>query len=211
MYVKNHMLPKDKLVMLQGEESISSALDKIIKGDFLSLPVLDGDEFIGILMKEIIFRQYFEEGYTDKEKYLNETKVKDLCRTSNLKTINENDFIENASYLLNEFRIPFLPVLNDKGIFKGILTHSSIFNAFSEIFGLNEGTRIEINVFDIPGQIAKLTETIRKANVNIANFAVMDAKVMDVYKVVLRVDTKNVTELIERIEKAGFKVSEVNN
>lgn len=210
MYVKNHVLSKDKLVMLQIEDSISSALDKINKGDFLSLPVLDGENFVGILMKETIFRNYFEEGYTDKEKYLRETKVKDLYKT-NVKTINEDVFIENASYLLNEFRTPFLPVLDDKGNFKGILTHSSIFNAFSEIFGLNDGTRIVINVYDIPGQIAKLTETIRKANVNIANFAVMDAKVMDVYKVVVRVDTHEIDELIDRIEKAGFKVSEVNN
>ncbi len=210
MYVKNHVLSKDKLIVLQKEESISDALDKIVKGDFLSLPVLDGENFVGILMKENIFRHYFEEGYTDKEKYLKETKVKDLCKTD-VRTINENVFIENASYLLNEFRTPFLPVLDDKDNFKGILTHSSIFNAFSEIFGLNKGTRILINVYDIPGQIAKLTETIRKANVNIANFAVMDAKVMDVYKVVVRVDATEVDELIEKIEKAGFKVSEVNN
>ncbi|SCG83564.1 acetoin utilization protein AcuB [Proteiniborus sp. DW1] len=210
MYVKNHVLSKDKLVMLQIEDSISEALDKIIKGDFLSLPVLDGDKFVGILMKETIFRHYFEEGYTDKEKYLKETKVKDLYK-SDVKTINENVYIEKASYLLNEFRTPFLPVLNDKGDFKGILTHSSIFNAFSEIFGLNRGTKILINVYDIPGQIAKLTETIRKANVNIANFAVMDAKVMDVYQVVVRVDITEVDELIEKIEKAGFKIAEINN
>lgn len=210
MYVKNHMLSKEKLVMLQMEDSISDALDKITKGDFLSLPVLNGEKFVGILMKETIFRHYFEEGYSDKEKYLNEIKVKDLCNTD-VKTINENVFIEKASYLLNEFRTPFLPVLDDKSNFKGILTHSSIFNAFSEIFGLNKGTRILINVYDIPGQIAKLTETIRKANVNIANFAVVDAKVMDVFKVVVRVDITEVDELIEKIEKAGFKVAEVNN
>lgn len=209
MYVKNHILSKDKLVMLQAEENLNNALDKIVEGDFLSLPVLDDDKFIGILMKETIFRHYFEEGYTDKEKYLRETKVKDLCKT-NVKTINENVFIENASYLLNEFRTPFLPVLDDRNCFKGILTHSSIFNAFSEIFGLNEGTRITITVYDIPGQIAKLTETIRKANVNIANFAVMDAKVMDVYKVVLRVNLADVDKLVEKIEKAGFKVSGIN-
>ncbi len=209
MYVKNHVLSKSKLVMLQVEDSISEALDKITKGDFLSLPVLDGEKFVGILMKEAIFRRYFEEGGTDKEKYLKETKVKDLCKTD-VKTINENVFIENASYLLNEFRTPFLPVLDDRDNFKGILTHSSIFNAFSEIFGLNKGTRIVINVYDIPGQIAKLTETIRKADVNIANFAVMDAKVMDVYQVVVRVDITDVEDLIEKIEKAGFKVAEVN-
>ncbi|MGF7060793.1 CBS domain-containing protein [Brassicibacter mesophilus] len=210
MYVKNHMLPKDKLVILKVEENISDALDKLSRGNFLSLPVFDGDRFKGILMKETIFRNYFEEGYTDKEKFLQQIKVGELCN-NNVETISGNELIENASYLLNELRTPFLPVLDEDDKFIGILTHSSIFSAFSEIFGLRNGTRIAINVYDIPGQIAKLTEIIRKSNVNIANFAVMDAKVMDVYKVILRVDECNVDDLIDKIEKSGFKVTEINN
>jgi len=204
------MLAKDKLVTLQINDSIGSGLDKINTGNFLSLPVFEGNDFKGILMKETIFRKYFEEGYTNKEKFLSEVKVKDLC-SSEFKIINENEYIEDASYLLNETRTPFLPVINDNDKFVGILTHSSIFNAFSEIFGLQNGTRIAINVYDIPGQIAKLTEVIRKEEINIVNFAVMDAKVMDVYKVVIRVDTLEVDELIDRIEKAGFKIAEVNS
>lgn len=208
MYVKNYTLLKDNLVTLQPEESISSALDKIKKGDFLSLPVLEGNKFIGILMKETIYRNYFESEASNREEFLNNTKVKDLCKTD-VETIQEDDYIENASYLLNELRTPFLPVLDDKGEFKGILTHRAIFNAFFELFGLNKGTKIVLNVYDIPGQIAKLTEIIRKANINILNFAVMDAKVMDVYRIIVRVDTTEVDELIDKIEKAGFKVSEV--
>ncbi len=64
-------------------------------------------------------------------------------------------------------------------------------------------------MFDIPGQLAKLTEVIRKANVNILNFAVMDAKVLDVYRVILRVDTEDVDSLIDKIDKAGFKVGDI--
>ncbi len=46
-------------------------------------------------------------------------------------------------------------------------------------------------MFDTPGQLARLTEVIRKENINIMNFAVMDAKVLGVYRVILRVDTNN--------------------
>lgn len=208
MYVKNHMLPKEDLVMVQISETLKSALEKLNSRDFLSLPVFDGDTFKGILMKEAIFRNYFEKGFTDKEKFLEESKVEDFYN-SNVKTIFYNELIENASYLLNELRTPFLPVLNENNKFIGILTHSIIFSAFSEILGIKKGTRISIEVFDIPGQIAKLTEVIGKADVNIANLAVMDAKVMGIYKVVLRVDEYDVDELIEKIEKAGFKVTEI--
>ena len=206
MYVRNHMLPKEKLTIVYVEESIGSALEKINKGDFLSLPVFEGEIFKGILMKEAIYRHYFETGCMDKTKFMNEVKVKDLY-IDKFKSILENALIENASYLLNEFRTPFLPVFGTDEKFVGILTHTAIFNAFSDIFGLGKGTRIMVNLFDLPGQMAKLTEVIRKEEVNIVNLAVMDAKVLDVYKVVIRVDTDDVEDLVDKINKAGFKVA----
>lgn len=208
MYVRNHMLEKEKLTVVNVEESIGSALEKIEKGDFLSLPVFEGEVFRGILMKEAIYRHYFETGCMDKTQFMNEVKVKDLY-IDKFKSICENELIENASYLLNEFRTPFLPVFDTEKRFVGILTHTSIFNAFSDIFGFGRGTRIMINLLDLPGQIAKLTEVIRKEDVNIINLAVMDAKVLDVYKVVLRVETDNVNDLVDKISKSGFKVAGV--
>ncbi|MCF6465905.1 CBS domain-containing protein [Clostridium sp. Cult2] len=205
MYVKNHMLPKDKLTTLELGESIGSALEKINQGDFLSLPVLDGNQFKGYLMKEVIFRNYFETNGSDRDEYLKNTKVEDLYST-NYKSINENEYVENASYLLKEWRTPFLPVFDIRNNFVGILTHNSIFNAFSEIFGLEKGTRLVVDMLDIPGQLAKLAEVIRKENVNIINFAAVDAKILDVYRVIIRVNTKDVTKLVEKIKKAGFKV-----
>ena len=209
MYVKNHMLHKNKLTTLELDDDIESALEKLNQGDFLSLPVLDGNEFKGYLMKEVIFRKFFEIGGKDRGEYLRNTKVKDLYNT-NYKSIKEDEYVENASYLLKEWRTPFLPVFDYKEHFVGILTHNSIFNAFSEIFGLEKGTRIVVNMLDIPGQLAKLTEVIRKENANIINFAAVDAKVLDVYRVIIRVDTSDVVGLIEKIEKAGFKIGEIS-
>ena len=209
MYVKNHMLRRTELVTLDLEDDIKTALDKIQEGDFMSLPVLDGNEFKGYLMKEAIFRRFFEYDFVDKEEFLKNTKVKDLYNT-NYKSIKEDDYIENASYLLKEWRTPFLPVFDSNDNFTGILTHNSIFNAFSEIFGLDKGTRIVVDMLDIPGQLARLTEVIRKERVNIINFAAVDAKVLDVYRVIIRVDTKDVIGLIEKIEKAGFKIGEIS-
>lgn len=208
MYVRNHMLSKDKLVTVQLRENVKSALDKIIEGDFLSLPILDGDEFKGIIMKEAIYRTYFEGNYEDKEQFLLNTTVEELYNDE-YKSIKEYELIENASYLLKELRTPFLPVFDKRGNFVGILTHFAIFNAFAEIFGFDKGTRIVVYMFDIPGQLAKLTEVLKKEDINILNFAVMDAKVLGVYKVILRVDTENVDGLINKIEKAGFKVGDI--
>jgi len=33
---------------------------------------------------------------------------------------------------------------------------------------------------------------------------------MDIYRMILRVDTQDVDELVEKIEKAGFKIAEIS-
>lgn len=207
MFIRNHMLSKEKLTTVELEESLGSALEKINKGDFLSLPVIDGNEFKGILMKEAIYRNYFESGKSDKDEYLNNTKVKDIYNAK-YESISANERIEKASYLLKEFRTPFLPVFSSNK-FVGILTHFAIFNGFSEIFGIDKGTRIVVNMFDLPGQLARLTDVIRKENVNIINFAIMDPKVLDLIQVILRVDAEDVDRLVDKIQSAGFKIGEV--
>lgn len=208
MYIRNHMLEKEKLTTVELGESIGSALEKIIQGDFLSLPVMEGSEFKGIIMKEAIYRQYFEIEKTDKDEYLSNTIVGDIY-TDRYESISADERIDKASYLLREFRTPFLAVFNSKNKFVGILTHFSIFNAFSDIFGIDKGTRIVVNMFDLPGQIARLTDVIRKENSNIINLAIMDPKVLDLIQVILRVETDEVDKLVEKIQYAGFKIGEV--
>ena len=64
-------------------------------------------------------------------------------------------------------------------------------------------------MFDLPGQIARLTDVIRKENSNIINLAIMDPKVLDLIQVILRVETDEVDKLVEKIQYAGFKIGEV--
>lgn len=207
MYVRNHMLHKDKLTSVTLDENIGSVLKKINKGNFLSLPVVENDELKGIIMKEAIFRDYFDMGFTDKEDFLSNRKVKDLYNNK-YESINEEEKIEKASYLLKKLSTPFLAVFNSEDKFVGILTHFAIFNAFSDVFGKDKGSRIVVNMLDKPGQIARLTDILRKERANIINLAIVDPKLMGIIRVILRVDTDNLEELIERIKDEGFRLGE---
>lgn len=209
MFIKNYMLPKEELTTVYLEESIGEALNKINEGNFLSLPVTDGTEFKGIIMKEAIYRNYLESDNCNKDEYLNNTKVKDIY-SNDYEKISADERIETASYLLKQLRTPFLPVFDSNDKFVGILTHFAIFKAFSEIFGIDKGTRIVVNMFDLPGQLAKLTDVIRKENINIINFAIMDPDVLDLIQVILRVDAEDVERLVEKIQLAGFRIGEVD-
>ncbi|MBC7088217.1 MAG: CBS domain-containing protein [Tissierellales bacterium] len=207
MYVRNHLIKLEDLTVLNPEESVRQALEKINSKDFLSLPVVEDRKIVGILMKEAIFRKYFEEELESKEYYLDNYKVGDIYN-SDVKYINANELIEKASYLLNSIRTPFLAVVDDKNNFLGILTHSAIFKAFSEIFGFDIGHRLVVHMFDIPGQLARLTELLKRENINIMNLTVLDAKVMGIMKVVLRVDSKDIDGLVNKLEREGFKIGE---
>lgn len=207
MYVRNNMLHKDKLTTVTLDENIGSVLTKINEGNFLSLPVVENDELKGIIMKEAIFRDYFDKGYTNKEEFLSNRKVKDLYNNK-YESINEGEKIEKASYLLKKLSTPFLAVLNSEDKFVGILTHFAIFNAFSDVFGVDKGTRIVVNMLDKPGQIARLTDILRKEKANILNFAIVDPKIMGIVRIILRVDTDNLDDLIEKIQDEGFRLGE---
>lgn len=210
MFVKNHMLEKKKLTTVSLEETLNSALEKIKEGDFLSLPVLEGDQFKGYIMKEAIYRAYFDQEEMTRDNFLQATIVKDIYNEK-FNYINENSSIDEGAYLLRELSTPFIPVFGEDKKFKGILTHVAIFNAFSEIFGLGKGTKIVINSVDLPGRLAKLTEVMRKEKANIINLAIVDTKVLDIMKIVLRVETNNINRLVREIEEAGFKIDEVTN
>jgi len=117
MYVKNHMLKMEHLTTVDLDESIASAIDKITQGNFLSLPVICNGELKGIIMKEAIYRYYFDEDITDKEEFLTFRKVKDIY-SDNIEIIEDSERIENASYLLKEqdciipFKNLLLPISN---------------------------------------------------------------------------------------------------
>lgn len=206
MYVRNYMIPKEKLTTVKSSETIAEAIKKFEEGDFLSLPVVDGDKLIGILHKETIFRTYYEWSCTDKDKFLeklvsdfNEQRYEKISITSN---------IEQASYALGKLSIPFLAVFDEQDNFAGILTHKAIFDAFSEVFGINKGKRIVVHIFDMPGQISRLAEIIRDQGINIISMVVVNAKVMGLLKVILRVEVEDDTNITKVLSEAGLRVGE---
>lgn len=206
MLVKALMLPVEKLTIASPDENLKSALQKIEDCDFLSIPVAEGDTFVGAVSKEKIFEEYFKGEYDNKESFLQETRVRSVFYGI-IPRVDPTDPVERASRVLETFGIPFVAVVDEKDKFQGIVTHYAIFHTFGEIFGINEGRRIAVTAFDLPGQLAKLTEIVTRAGGDIISFAVLNPNVkLDVKEIVLRVRALNYDQLISRIREAGFRV-----
>lgn len=206
MLVRALMLDMKALVTVSSEESLKTALKKIEDNAFLSIPVVDGRTFFGVVSKEKIFEEYFKGEYDDKDAFLESTKVKSIYRNI-IPRVSPNDQIERASRVLETFGIPFVAVVNERDEFEGIVTHYAIFHTFGEVFGLNEGHRIAVTTYDVPGQLAKLADVILRSGGDIISLTIIDPRVkLDVKEIVVRVRVVELENLIQRIKDAGFKI-----
>ena len=210
MLVKNHILPKNLLTLLSVEDTVKTALDKMEEGDFLSLPVVEGDKFVGYIMKAEIYEKFYHERDCNREEFEKQS-IEKFVETG-IKALDPNDGIDEASIAIEKLNIPFLPAIDADGNFLGILTHASIFKAFSDLFNLGKGRQLVVYIFNIPGQLSRLLNVFRKEGINVPSMVVMDAKVMGILKVQCRVEVasnEGFEELISKVEKEGFKTGEL--
>lgn len=205
MFVKNLMLPKDKLITITPNATVKEALDLIDENNFLSIPVAENDKFYGSISKDRIYAFYYEK-CVDKECLLSDFRVENVMRTD-VPTIHPLEQIEKAAHFLEVKNTAFVAVVDENSNFKGIITHHAIFHEFTELFGLNKGRRLAVIAYDIPGQISKLSRIITENNGDIISFVVVDPKsVTEVKEVVVRIATENFQGILQKVKDAGFKI-----
>lgn len=205
MFVKNLMLPLEQLVTVSPEDNIKKALQIIDENNFLSVPVVKGDKFYGSISKDRIYAYYYEK-CVEKQCFLSDFLVENVMRTD-IPTISPTDQMEKAAHVLEIKNKVFVAVVDEDGVFKGIVTHHAIFHEFTEVFGLNKGKRLSVIAYDIPGQISKLSNIINENKGDIISFVVVDPKsVTEVKEIVVRLRTDNFDEIISKIKAAGFKI-----
>lgn len=205
MLVRALTLPREELITANLDESVASALKKIEERNFLSIPVVEGKNFLGFISKERIFEEYFQIG-GNREEYLKGTKVRKILRTD-IPTISPQDEVEKAANTLENYGVPFLAVINDSNEFEGIVTHYAIFREFADIMGIDRGSKITVIIYDIPGQVAKLADVVTKNGGDIISFVVIDPKTKtEVKEIVVRIRSERFTDIVNAVKAAGFRV-----
>lgn len=206
MLVKNVMLTKDELITVSKKATIDEALKLMEEHNYLSLPVVEKGKFYGLIAKDKIYEYCYKNEVTE-ETLSSELIVENLMSTD-IPFIEPQEAVEMAVDYLAQKSIPFVAVIDEDKVFNGILTHKAVFEQFVEVFGMNKGERLAVIAFDIPGQLSKLSKIIADNDGDIISFVVVDPKSVtsDVKEMVLRVNTKNISKLINKIKEAGFKV-----
>lgn len=204
MLVKAIMIPFNQLQCLTIDNSVDESLNIIEENRLLSLPVVDGKKFVGVVSKQYLFEQYFKScDNKSKEEFLKE-KIDNYSKASIL-TIGPNVAIEDAAALFITSKYRFIPIVNDNDEFMGIITHQAIFKEYQKIFGDRENV-ITIYTSNFKGAMAKIADTIAKAGGNIRNIVQIDTNVMNVQEIYISVACNDFEKVVNALKRDGFNV-----
>lgn len=207
MQIKSIMRPANKLVLLNPNNTAREAIERIEKGDFLSLPVVEDRKFLGFLSKQFIYDRFFSEnkcGTADMDKFLSRT-VSDFLFSSPVESLDLGMPIEEAALRFSKNKLRFLPVQDENGNFAGIVTQQALFEILVKAFGV-EDPKLTILTDGIGGVLNRAAEVIAKSGGNITNVIQLDTEVPNVQEISIRVIGADIHDIRKKLEDKGFRV-----
>ena len=172
----------------------------------LSLPVVNGREFIGVLSKQYMFEEYFKNFNGTKEEFVAK-RVEEFMKTK-IDTIGENTRIEEAAAQFITSKVRFIPITNEKNVLLGIVTQQAVFKEYQKMFG-NKHNSMAIYTYDMKGVLGKICELISKEGGDICNMMVIPTEVLDLVEIFLRVEAPDFERVVRALERRGYDVRDV--
>ena len=212
MYVKDHMTKEP--VTITKDVKISKAVAIMSKGHFHRLPIVDeAGKLIGLVTGGLVTEKsganatslsIYELNYL-----LSKTKVEDIMLTD-VKTIHQDAFIEEAAQKMLDEGISVLPVLDDDEHVIGIITEKDIFQAFTDLLGYkHQGTRFVFQCDDRPGFFAGIAQLLADNEANMEALAVYHTKGRGTECVVKATGEISVEKMVQILVDAGYKLNNV--
>jgi len=164
MLVKNWMTKN--VITVDVDDSMHGATKLLKENDIRILPVMDKGKLVGILTDGDLKKASASDANTleihELFYLLSEIKVKEIMTKKPI--IVPLDFtVEETADILLQNKIPGVPVVDDDGRVKGIITESDIFRmmvSLSDISG--KGFQFGLQLEDRPGSIKEICDIIRK-------------------------------------------------
>ncbi len=210
MFVKLWM--QRDVTTVAGDTSLAEA-DALFKElNFRHLPVVEGDELIGIITLTDIKKALpsaRDSSMTPQDRILAaQTNVSSFMATSPV-TANPMDPLEDVALLMRKHKIGAIPVVENNKI-TGIITESDIFEAFIEISGRGEaGARMEVLVGHDKSAIYSVMDTCRRFDMHIRSITIYRNFSPEQQLITLRLTGKNLEETVDGLWKTGAKVNRV--
>lgn len=208
MFVKSVMIPKYYCHTIEHEQSVKEALKKLEEHHIDGLPVLNGDLYVGVVTKYVIYESFFASGKT-KEDFLQNTKVKEIAKQKD-RYLKGNEIFEKT--LLNLKDSPLFAVLDEYNKFLGIVTRFDVLVQFQSAFGMNRtGVRIAFTSSEAEGRIARLSDIAQSLHEQIISLVTFDETDKLIRRIVIKVEkNENTDKFIKKLEDSGFRILSVD-
>jgi CBS domain-containing protein len=202
------MLPKHYCVTIQQNETIKTALSKLEEHAIDGIPVLDGDQYIGVVTRFGIYEKFFNSNQS-KDTYLETTPVTEIVKYED-KYLEGNEIFEKTLVDLKDF--PLLAVVGTNKKFLGIVTRFDVMEQFQSAFGMNRpGVRIAFTSVETEGRIARLAEIAHHFHEHIISLVTFDETDKLVRRIVMKIEKKdNIDKFTRKLEESGFRILNID-
>lgn len=204
MFVNQRYIEKRFVTFCNEKSTLEDVLGILAGTSYLSLPVLDKTEtkFLGIVYKVDIYEQI-----QNKPERLHES-ILGLVKENQASIHNDAPFYK---VLFTMRRLPFVAVLNEAGVFLGIVTHETVMDFLEDSMGLRtHGYLLTVVSNEYKGALTTLVSTI-KEHCSIESLVTLDSgdKYLRRISVTLPKDLtdEKMEEIRSVLEHKGYRVT----
>jgi CBS domain-containing protein len=208
MFVKSAMIPKHKCYVVQENDSVEKALEVLEHHQIDGIPVLSGDQYVGVVTRYNIYQNFFNSQKL-KADFVSKTEVKEIV-THEDKYIVGDEIFEQTLLELRDF--PILSVVDEDRNFLGLVTRYDVLEQFQSAFGMHRpGIRIAFTSVETEGRIARLGDIIQQYHESVISLVTFDATDKLLRRIVLKIEKKdNIDKFLKKLEKSGFRILDIN-
>jgi acetoin utilization protein AcuB len=208
MFVSRSMTRK--VITVEPDDGIFKAQELMAANRIRHLPVIQPDgRLIGIVtdrdIRSALPYKFFKEFPSEEEKKnFSGLKIKNIMSKDPI-TISPTYTIQDALVMIQDARVGALPVVDENGILRGIISVRDLLRAFINVLGVGEpGTLLCILVEEKVGQLKKIVDAITEENISLASVLVARYWEKDKRAVFPYLLAQNVAHVKEKLKNMGF-------
>jgi acetoin utilization protein AcuB len=204
MFVERYMT-RDP-VTIQEDRSIMEALQILCRNKIRKLPVMRGEELVGIVTSKDL-----KEGAPSEATSLDRYELNYLLSTREIRelmtpdpvTIRPEVLIEQAALIMYQRQFESLPVVDAAGKLVGIITESDLFRYLVDLSGITEGGIVlDLVLPDVSGSIREVTDVMRSHGSRILSILATYRDVQPGYRrVMIRVKEGDLEAVKEEVRR----------
>lgn len=123
---------KTQLVTLNADTKLGFANDIMYLGRIRHLPVIRGEDIVGILSQRDLYRASLTSiltNWRENKEFLDSIKVSEVM-TKNVTTVSPDTTVEEAAKIMIDKKVGCLPVVKDRNKLLGLITETDVLQYF---------------------------------------------------------------------------------